>query len=299
MTPEELADRADLYAILSAALQPPIEAARQSALIEALADDLEELNARLGYGVDRAVADLRAALTFCQGPDLLVEYSSLFLSPPIPAALNASVHLDRALMGESLWAMEAWYRRRGVERAADFKDHADHLAVQLDFVAHLLRLALGTEGTTPALPPDIALAEIGDFLARYVRPWMGGLLLGIRQGMAERGVGPTYKILVDFLVQVVEADAARLGSDGATAAIESKRHADPKVVIGADADAAHCRLCGKPYIRDKVLRKMVRLLKEKGLGIEHLDTCPDCRDNALGVTRKTPPALKRSARPHA
>lgn len=299
MTPEDLADRADLYAILSAALQPPVEAARQRALIEALADDLEELNARLGYGVDGAMADLRAALTFCQGPDLLVEYSSLFLSPPIPAALNASAHLDRALMGESLWAMEAWYRRHGVERAPNFKDHADHLAVQLDFVAHLLRLALGTEGTTPGLSTEEALAEAGEFLARFVVPWMGGLTLGIRRGQSEREAGPVYKLLAGIVASVVETDAARWAPTATSDVVPSKRHADPKAVIGADADAAHCRLCGKPYIRDKALRKMARLLKEKGLGTEHLDTCPDCRDNALGVTRKDPPALKRSARPHA
>ncbi|TVS01071.1 MAG: hypothetical protein EA406_00030, partial [Rhodospirillales bacterium] len=133
-----LAARSEFYLTMAQALTAPMTADACTAMRRDLADSLEALTAAAGFREGGAIQRLRRALAdFADDQALLVNYSRLFLVPPCPVPLNAGFHLDGALYGPSLEAMEACYRAHGVGRSPDFKDMSDHLVAALEFLSLL------------------------------------------------------------------------------------------------------------------------------------------------------------------
>lgn len=270
---EELQSRAEFYLCLARAFLTPDNDDAWLGLREALADDLDELGKLLGHEIAGHVAAYRAAVAAI--PDhatLLQTYSALFLAPPRPISINTGTYLDGALNGGSVLAMEAAYRHGGVERSENFLDLADHVSVQLEFVAY--RLLAGMES-------EEAVREAEEFLATFVTRWLPPFIAD--QEKASAGANPWLhltRLLSMAVAHDVRAAAIALPEPSRLeAALDKERH--KRTQNGIDAE-------GMAFIAQR--------LREKGLATDHLETPPDQRDEAHGWSRKVPPSPRRGSR---
>lgn len=181
---QALLQRADLLYCLAQAFLPPPSHWSICDWAQPLVDDLtemapglpglnlEEAKVALGAECARWAAEVRAG----GGDSWLVEYSRLFLVPPVPVTLNAGVYLEGALGGSSTQMMLACYELAGVKPDERFHDLPDHVSMQLEFLARLFERA--ARGETDAL----AMAE--DFAAEFVHAWGGPLEQACRKAAA-------------------------------------------------------------------------------------------------------------------
>lgn len=172
---EALLQRADLLYCLAQAFLPPPETWSICDWAQPLVDDLGEMapglpglnlevvKSALAAECARWAVDARAGCA----DTWLVEYSRLFLVPPVPVTLNAGVYLEGALGGSSTQMMLACYEIAGVKPDERFHDLPDHVAMQLEFLARLYERA--ARGETDAL----GMAE--EFAAQFVHAWGGPL----------------------------------------------------------------------------------------------------------------------------
>lgn len=282
-TSEQLRARAEWYYCLSRAFVTPEEPQALSALAQALPGDLAELAATLGYDIEAPLAGYREAIAGLPDNEaLLVLYSGLFLAPPRDLQINVAIYLDGALNGGSVAAMEDLYRTCGVERDDEFHDLSDHVAVQLEFIAYLYlkQAECLDEAADFELP-----ATAGEFLHDFVRRWLPRFVADLDRVTAERGLAANpYLWLARLLAVAVAADAMPpdLGERDARAA-------------RAIAKARHDR--ARHEIGPEDLEVIARKLREKGLSTDHLAIAPEKRDEALGLTKKTPPVARPSRRP--
>lgn len=251
----------ELWLTLAQAFLPPTRAQVADALRHHLAGDLESLAAELALDLAHDLGALRASLAALADDEaLLVAYSSLFLAPPVKARLNLVWYLDGSLYGPSEDAIAASFAHYGVERSERFKDLPDHLASQLEFMA-LLEASSG-EGD------DIPRAHA----RRFLLPALPGLVRDI-----EAAGGNSPYLHLARIVAAALAPLAAPGHDETTPRRRNRRSFDPdKVAVRC------CKVCGKPFAREKEIRIMARALAEHGLPAGHLDTCPDCRAPAMG-----------------
>lgn len=189
---DDLAARAELYLCLARAFLPPREAALAQALRSVLADDLEELDARLALQAQGALADYRAQLARVDDDlALLQAYSAIFLVPPVAASINAGKYLDGALDGGSVRVLEEAYRRCGMAREEGFRDLSDHVAVVLEFVGWLY--ARQADGEAVEIDP-------GQFLHACVAPWVEQFAADVgRAGGAKALPANPYRALAAIL----------------------------------------------------------------------------------------------------
>lgn len=272
---ESLSERGEFYLCLARAFLTPHTAQAFDGLRAALADDLDELASTLGYACNDAVSDFRTAIAAI--PDhlaLLQAYSALFIAPPRPVQLNTASYFDGALNGGSVAAMEAAYRQCGVERGMDFHDLADHVSVQLEFVALLyLRAAEAQQSGTPKPPlrPE-------HFLHDYVARWLPAFL----QDLAAAGQNP-WLPLAHVLAAAVAHDAR--AQDLPPAELRTRR---------AIGKARHERAMRGVTAEDMAF--IARKLREQGLSTDHLAIPHDLRDEAGGYSRGTPPGPRKGSR---
>lgn len=252
--------RTELWLTLARAFRPPIDPATAEAVCEVLADDLADLAAEAGFAADDSLAGLRAAAASASdAQDLLVLYSGLFLMPPTPARLNVGFYLDGTTNGPALDAMDLWRARYGVAQRDDFKDMADHLALQLEFMAYLA--SLGEE----------------EALRSYADTFLLPALPKIVAALAAAGAGDTlYCQLLAYTLASLQplSDA---GDAEPRSKRQQRRHDTNHGVW------RHCGVCAKPFAREKEIRIMAKALAEAGLPAAHLDRCPDCRDPTQGA----------------
>lgn len=271
---EQLQSRGEFYLCLARAFLTPDEATWRG-LRDALADDLGELGEALHLAIGASLADYRAEIAAVPDPASLLQiYSGLFLAPPRAVALNTGCYLDGAMNGGSVLAMEAAYRSGGLERSDDFRDLADHLSVQLEFVAsrYLARL-----GWIDALAAD---GDAEDFLGRFVAPVLAALIADLeRAGAPSNPWLPLARILQVAVVRDARAPALEAVAARQQAAIDQARHA--RAAHGIDADD---------------LAFISRRLSEKGLATDHLNVAPELRDEAHGWSRRVPPSPRRGSR---
>jgi TorA maturation chaperone TorD len=268
---------AELHLLLSRAFLPPMGANFVAAFRRDLADDLEALARELPFECIDPIRNLRASLdAVTDGGHLLQAYSALFLQPPQRVFLNASVHLDGALLGASSLAMEEAYRRHGLHPAESLRDLSDHLSRLFEFVALLFVRAAeaGTAEQSSALS-----AEAREFSAAFLRPWLPGFAVEVRGACDELGLPKPYQHLAELAaIAVWEGDAWRRPD----AAAQDRPERAPR--------QADCSACGQPFAEDAALAAVRRIMEKRGLGIAHLDRCPNCRGLTDNGSTDTLPA---------
>lgn len=200
---EALLQRADLLYCLAQAFLPPPSHWAVSDWVQPLVDDLtemapglpglnlEDVKAALGAECARWAAEARAG----GGDTWLVEYSRLFLVPPVPVTLNAGVYLEGALGGSSTQMMLACYEMAGVKPDERFHDLPDHVSMQLEFLARLYERAARGEAD--------ALAMAQEFAAEFVHAWGGALEQACRKAVATFPAAAVFVALARLVRQAV------------------------------------------------------------------------------------------------
>ncbi|MCX7897809.1 MAG: molecular chaperone TorD family protein [Rhodocyclaceae bacterium] len=254
---------AELHLLLSRAFLPPIAPDFARSFRRDLPDDLEALALELPFPCMDAVEGLRASLADLESDlQLLQTYSALFLQPPVRVHLNASLYLDGFLFGASAKLIEQAYDRHGLAPSEQLRDLADHLARMLEFVAILhARAAESDEDKRSALT-----SEAREFSMLFLRPWLPGFAVEVRNACEELGLLRPYQHLAELAaIAAWEGDAWRRSEETA-----------PDTVRRAQRQA-HCVACGHAYAEDAVVAAVRRIMRKRGLETSHLDRCPNCR----------------------
>lgn len=269
---------ADLHLLLAHAFLPPLEASFVHSFAHDLPEDLGEVASELSFDCASTIAAFRESVLGLGKGELLQTYSALFLQPPQRASLDASVYLDGAAMGPTTLAVEERYLRYGLRPAERLRELPDHLSRLLEFSGFLLARVGGAEGEGQTAAFD---AEARDFLGTYVRPWIPALSVEVRTACDELGLARPYQHLAEL------AAIAAWEGEGWRAEASKKRPAKaPR--------QAHCSQCNSPYAEDAALRAVRRIMKKKGLQIEHLDRCENCRGISDDVSGRVEPAQMRA-----
>lgn len=219
-TEDDWAARAEFYLCLARAFAPPTEPDAYDGLRRYLADDLAELARRAGYAIERDLAAFRDAVAAAGDHlSLLQVYSGLFVTPPAPVAINTGLYLDGAILGPSERELSRWYAGHGLGRPDTFHDLADHVSVQLEFVAHLFGRAELERAERRTHPAAALATEAGDFLATFPGRWLGPFTADLADRAAAGKAGP-YLALAQILACAANADAEAFvgpaaGSDAA------------------------------------------------------------------------------------
>lgn len=271
----------ELHLLLSRSFLPPMDADFATSFRRDLADDLDALAAELPFECADPIRDLRASLGAVKdNGHLLQTYSTLFLQPPRRVHLNASVHLDGALLGASSLALEESYRRHGLQPSEELRDLSDHLARLFEFVALLFARAAeaGEAGQAAALA-----AEAREFSAVFLRPWLPGFPVEVRSVCEELDLPTPYQHLAELAaIAAWEGDAWRHPATDGLARMPPDRM--PR--------QAACSECGQPYAEDAALAAVRRIMDKRGLDVAHLDRCPNCRGLTDSGRVETEPALR-------
>lgn len=279
--PTLLHEKAEFYLMLARAFLTPMEPAHFEAMTEMLAEELADLDSSLGYGIEPQLPALRAALSRLSTPeDLLVEYSRLFLQPPREATLNACLPLDGAMMGGTVAEIEDFYRHYGVERGDHFKDLPDHVSVQLEFVSYLYGRA--AEGIGQGEPDSEAEKAAGHFLHQFVSRWVPHFEQGIEKAGKKLELKANPYLPLARILAVATAHDAAANPDW----VREKKRVDVAIETARRNYAAK-------GITPEALADIERKLREHGLGADHLAVALDRRNEALGLTAKTPPDPRR------
>jgi TorA maturation chaperone TorD len=191
------AARADFFFCLAAAFRPPPAGMQAAQWCTLLADDLADLAPAIGPCAARAIDALRA---FATGPgggcNWLVEYSRLFLVPPVKVTLNCGVYLEGGLAGSAAQMISGCYARAGFAARADFHDLPDHVALQLEFLGALLERA--ADGDAADL--DAAGEFVDAFVAGWAEPLRDACARAAGHGIAAaQPFGALAQLLVDAL----------------------------------------------------------------------------------------------------
>lgn len=191
-------EQADLFFCLTAAFLPPPAEMTGRAWCHALAADLDELAAQLDLDAGAAVGELRRfAQTPAADEPWLVEYSRLFLVPPVAVTLNTGIYLEGGLAGVSAQMLTQCYATAGYARREGFHDLPDHVAIQLEFVGALLERAAGGDADAAAMARE--------FADGFIRHWIGPLHAACVRASDRRDAARVYASLVDLAREVLDA----------------------------------------------------------------------------------------------
>lgn len=154
--------RADFYAFLSRIFleEPPRELARDMAdgrfrLPESSSEDFSE-GVRL---IEKFMKEEKDAAKIHN--ELCSEYTRLFVGPVPVMFPYESMYIDGTMMSKSLLNVKREYRRAGLERAKDFHETEDHIAMELGFMGYLC--GMGSEDSK---------REEMDFLHNHLLEWV-------------------------------------------------------------------------------------------------------------------------------
>jgi TorA maturation chaperone TorD len=263
MTADEI--KQTFWLTLANAFLPPQRPEVATAFRTALVEDLDELCTALGIAAQPELTAFRLSLG--RIPDnlgLLVDYSHLFLQPPIPAKLNLGIYIDGALNGPCLDALENAYRLAGIVKRDALKDLPDHLSVQLETLAVLYG------EPDPALSPE-----------QFANVCLVGALPRLTAAIEAESTASPYAPLARLASKAM----AELVAEPDKKTLQRRRHAERR----ADTSLGvwrHCKTCGKQFAREKEIGIMIKALTEAGLAVDHLDHCPECRDAMQGYFKR-------------
>ena len=279
---------AEFYLCLARAFLPPHTDNDYRALAVYLADDLADLAGEIGYPIAEPLAQLRAAFdALPESLALLQLYSKLFLTPPMPVALNTGRYLDGAVMGDSVQAIEGWYRYRGLERTESFHDLSDHVTLQLEFVARLFAGAAAAHWAGDDPEARQLEAEARAFLGAFAARWLPGFCTALERTHAKHRLPTPYLHLAHILCAAVECDAA------VGAPVTSATAPDVALPPSSLASSTVTPIAASGPTPAQ-LQEIARALAAHGQSVGHLGVPLAARDTALGFARLTPPDLKRS-----
>lgn len=254
-----------LWLTLAGAFMPPQRLEIFAAFRNDLVEDLTELCGVLELDV---ASDLfafnHAVARFVDQEALLIEYSQLFLQPPIPATLNLARYVDGSLNGPCVDALENAYLRIGIVQRDTLRDTPDHVTMQLETMACLL----GEE--QPAISPT-AFAQICLF----------GALPRLAVTIANESPESPYLLLARIAATAIRGHAVEPSPEDQHKFRHAERRADTNLGVWR-----HCKSCDKPFVREKEIAIMTKALSQAGLPSEHLALCPDCRDVVQGYFKR-------------
>ena len=195
---EEARARAGLYRLVAQMVaQEPDEAF----LRELNATGFRETVASLGLSPPPAPTSTEADVT-CE--ELAVEYARLFLLPGAPLHPYESVQRGEGqLWGEATAGVQETYLEAGFELNPEVRHVPDHLAVELEFMAHLAtkeaeRLAAGSTEEAEALQK-----RQKSFLRNHLGTWAVAFAHTLKAETSQR----YFQFLADLLETVIKSDA--------------------------------------------------------------------------------------------
>lgn len=200
-----LLDRADLLFCLARAFMTPPAGWSVCDWAQPLADDLAELGPSLGVETDAVQAALddecsrwvsAARLADGSADPWLVEYSRLFLMPPVAVPLNAGLYLEGSIGGTAAQMMRSCYETAGVVPSESFHDLPDHVAMQLEFVARLM------ERSARGDADGMAMAQ--EFCGEFIHAWAGPLERACASASVRFPAARVYAALARLVRQAVD-----------------------------------------------------------------------------------------------
>jgi TorA maturation chaperone TorD len=111
------------------------------------------------------------------------------------------------LMGQSAIDVQKWYRLAGVEISEEFKDLPDHIALELNYLAHLCAKEQEFASANDQRRLKRAWEMQRDFLAAHIVPWMSPL----RDKIVEKSQHPYFRALAELTCEFTQRDLAALG----------------------------------------------------------------------------------------
>lgn len=161
-----------------------------------LTETLAELDHEIGYGLATEIDACQVEFDLIgDADDLLLHYCSLFILPPRRVKINVGAYLDGTCNGATARALASCYAAGGANHAGEFPDLADHMALQLEFVARLFARAV--PGGAP-----------GRFIDRYPASWIAPLIGDIWcAGTDQDFAGKPYLALAILLCKALACDA--------------------------------------------------------------------------------------------
>lgn len=280
----ELSPRGEFWQILARSLLLPRGEFFSAALREDLADDLDDLASELGLDLGNTVSEFSAAaLALPDAESLLVAYSRLFLTPPIPCRLTLGWHLDGTLLGPSVKALRDVMARHGVAQTEGLKETPDVLPTVMEFVALLLqRLDASQDAEQRAvLEKDLAILR-----THYLGATLSQMVRLTESGEDDYELPPVYSRLLKIIEAALDDPLAVFFVPLAADAEKAR----PRYFAKRDsaADLVCCKSCGKSVASERELRVIIDRLQQAGLPADHLELCPDCREVGMGWKPGTP-----------
>lgn len=282
----EFSARSEFWQTLATALMLPRNESFFAAFRESLADDLEDLAAELDLDLGSALDDFsREALKLPDAETLLVTYSRLFLTPPIPCRLTIGWHLDSTLLGPSSKFLSELMAGYGVAQAEGLHETPDVLPTVLEFLSLMFnRLdssAIDEERT--AIEQDLSMLRT-HYLAGAVRRMVELTIAG----EDDYELAPVYSSLMKVIDAAIDDPLQRLFKPLVTDEKIRRSYASRRK--GAHEEVL-CKSCGKPIATERELHVIIHRLKEANLPVDHLKVCGDCRDAGMGWKSGTPHAV--------
>ncbi|MDZ7783098.1 MAG: molecular chaperone TorD family protein, partial [Halioglobus sp.] len=264
--------RADFFATLASGFSPPRAPGFQEALIAHLADDLEDMTATLGYSASQQpLVALRTSVAQLEQPNhLLLIYSGLFLTPPVPVHLNTAFYLDAEIRGDAEYEMRQWYARHRMGQDAQAGVKADHIGANLYFVAELFRRAHGAFAAGEGIDGVAQATEARRFLAAYPRRWLPPVQAACTRACEQRDYPAIYACLLDLLAIAIDAEIEKEVARSPVTALDAACPAYPP---------GSSRGIGGPTAED--LAEIACRLQASNLSFEHIRQRPEWREEVF------------------
>ena len=228
--------RQQVYAFLGAAFSEPPSAAQ----LEALRTE-DFLDQAATFLDENLLANLRE---FAHAAELIVdlesqarrEFMNLFKVPggqyvtPYESVYRdtrevAGQQVKGLLMGPSAVDVQKWYRLAALEIADDYPDLPDHIALELNYLAHLVGKERQFAADADEAKLLCAREMERDFLAGHVLPWIGPL----RDKIHEKSQHAYFRSVADMAATFAEQDLAMLEESlGASAGHSAPRRPEPE-----------------------------------------------------------------------
>lgn len=257
-----------------------------AAFREDLADDLEDLANELDLDLGTALEDFsRQALKLTEAQALLVDYSRLFLTPPIPCRLTIGWHLDSTLLGPSSKFLSEMMTSHGVAQADGMHETPDVLPTVLEFLSLMFNRLDSSESDEERAAIELDLSMLR---THYLAAGVSRMVELTLAGEDDYELAPVYSCLMKIVDAAISDPLQRfflpLEADGKVRRSYASRRK------GAHEDVL-CKSCGKPIATERELHVIIHRLKEAGLPVDHLEVCGDCRDADLGWKAGKPLAI--------